>query len=185
MFLHLQVLYTSGEDEAYVCLPNLLAGGLPAGLALAADKRAQHTRATQKSTTHARHTKRDLWRYTRDITAAIEWHAAPRRAPPHSIASFISLACVSLHKSLFVWGNISKHIFINLFCFQRKSTGISLWISFCFEENQQASVCKSLFGLEKISRHLFVSLFLFWRKSTGITLQISFVFEENQAGIAL
>ena len=62
-------------EAAYVCLPNLLAGGLPAGalpgLALAADKRAQHTRATQKSTTHARHTKRDAWIYTGDITAAI------------------------------------------------------------------------------------------------------------------
>ena len=61
-----------------MCLPNLLAGGLPAGalpglaLACAADKRAQHTRATQKSTTHARHTKRDAWIYTGDITAAIE-----------------------------------------------------------------------------------------------------------------
>ena len=47
------------------CLPNLLAGGLPAGLALAAH-RGKHTRATQKSTTHARHTKRDLWRDTRE-----------------------------------------------------------------------------------------------------------------------
>ena len=51
--------------EAYMCLPNLLAGGLPAGalpgLALAADKRAQHTHATQKSTAHARHTKTDVW----------------------------------------------------------------------------------------------------------------------------
>ena len=61
-----------------LCLPNLLAGGLPAGalpglaLACAADKRAQHTRATQKSTTRARHTKRDAWIYTGDITAAIE-----------------------------------------------------------------------------------------------------------------
>ena len=70
-----------------MCLPNLLAGGLPAGalpglaLACATDKRAQHTRATQKSTTHARHTKRDtraphkerrMDAYTGDITAAIE-----------------------------------------------------------------------------------------------------------------
>ena len=64
-----------------LCLPNLLAGGLPAGalpglaLACAADKRAQHTRATQKSTTHARHTKEHnthAWIYTGDITAAIE-----------------------------------------------------------------------------------------------------------------
>ena len=53
------------EGREALCLPNLLAGGLPAGalpglaLACAADKRAQHTRATQKSTTHARHTKRD------------------------------------------------------------------------------------------------------------------------------
>ena len=51
--------------DTYVSLPNLLAGGLPAGalpgLALAADKRAQHTHATQKSTAHARHTKRDVW----------------------------------------------------------------------------------------------------------------------------
>ena len=57
-----------------LCLPNLLAGGLPAGLALAADKRAQHTRATQKSTTRARHTKRDAWIvYTgEDMKEAIE-----------------------------------------------------------------------------------------------------------------
>ena len=70
------------EGREALCLPNLLAGGLPAGalpglaLACAADKRAQHTRATQKSTTRARHTKRDAWIYTGDITAAI----AP---PPH------------------------------------------------------------------------------------------------------
>ena len=49
MFLHLQVLYTSGEDEAYVCLPNLLAGGLPAG-ALAASI-ASHTLQTQNTHT--------------------------------------------------------------------------------------------------------------------------------------
>ena len=71
------------EGREALCLPNLLAGGLPAGalpgLALAADKRAQHTRATQKSTTHARHTKRDAWIYTGDITAAI----AMRAPPPH------------------------------------------------------------------------------------------------------
>ena len=59
-------------EAAYVCLPNLLAGGLPAGalpglaLACAADKRAQHTRATQKSTTRARHTKRDARLHTRE-----------------------------------------------------------------------------------------------------------------------
>ena len=67
-----------------LCLPNLLAGGLPAGalpglaLACAADKRAQHTRATQKSTTRARHTKRDAWRvYTgEDMKEAIEMRGA-------------------------------------------------------------------------------------------------------------
>ena len=79
-------------EAAYVCLPNLLAGGLPAGalpgLALAADKRAQHTRATPKSTTHARHTKRDAWIYTGDITAAIEMGGSGR--PPISTAFVIS-----------------------------------------------------------------------------------------------
>ena len=78
-----------------LCLPNLLAGGLPAGalpglaLACAADKRAQHTRATQKSTTHARHTKEHnthAWIYTEDITAAIEMG----RPPPISMAFVIS-----------------------------------------------------------------------------------------------
>ena len=86
--------------EAYVCLPSLLPGGLPAGalpgLALAADKRAQHTRATQKSTTHARHTERDAWIYTGDITAAIAMRgrcgacrpqrSTPRRAAPASLS---------------------------------------------------------------------------------------------------
>ena len=47
--------------EVYMCLPNLLAGGLPAGalpgLALAAIKSAQHMHATQKSTAHGRHTQ--------------------------------------------------------------------------------------------------------------------------------
>ena len=82
--------------ETYMRLPNLLAGGLPAGalpgLALAADKRAQHTHATQKSTAHARHTKRDVWVLcTGDITAAIEMGGRPRSGrPPISIASFIS-----------------------------------------------------------------------------------------------
>ena len=69
------------DGREALCLPNLLAGGLPAGalpglaLACAADKRAQHTRATQKSTTHARHTKEHnthAWIYTGDITAATE-----------------------------------------------------------------------------------------------------------------
>ena len=55
------------------------------------DKRAQHTRATQKSTTHARHTKRDAWIYTGDITAAI---AMRGRCPCISIASFISSSCI-------------------------------------------------------------------------------------------
>ena len=75
--------------ETYICLPNLLAGGLPAGLALAADKRAQHTRATQKSTTHARHTKEHnthAWINTRelDMTKAREMggRRASRAAPP-------------------------------------------------------------------------------------------------------
>ena len=81
--------------ETYICLPNLLAGGLPAGalpglaLACAADKRAQHTRATQKSTTHARHTKEHnthAWINTRelDMTKAREMggRRASRAAPP-------------------------------------------------------------------------------------------------------
>ena len=89
-----------GLVEAYVCLPNLLAGGLPAGLALAANKRAQHTRATQKSTKHAHHTKRDtraphkerrMDAYTGDITAAIEMGGRPRSGrPPISTAFVIS-----------------------------------------------------------------------------------------------
>ena len=76
--------------ETYICLPNLLAGGFPAGalpglaLACAADKRAQHTRATQKSTTHARHTKRDAWIYTgEDMKEAIEMWGRRGTAPPH------------------------------------------------------------------------------------------------------
>ena len=49
-------------EAAYVCLPNLLAGGLPAGalpglaLACAADKRAQHTRTIYKGQ-RAQHTR--------------------------------------------------------------------------------------------------------------------------------
>ena len=98
------------EGREALCLPNLLAGGLPAdalsGLALAcaADKRAQHTRATQKSTTHARHTKEHnthAWIYTGDITAAIEMGGRPLRI---SIAAVISPvyvhACVLCS---FVW----------------------------------------------------------------------------------
>ena len=85
-------------------MPNLLAGGLPAGalpglaLACAADKRAQHTRATQKSTTRARHTKRDAWIvYTEeDMKEAIEMPG--RRG---AIAAVISP--VYIHASLFVW----------------------------------------------------------------------------------
>ena len=89
-------------EAAYVCLPNLLAGGLPAGalpgLALAADKRAQHTRATQKSTTRARHTKRDAWIYTgEDMKEAMEMRGRRRI----SIAAVISP--VYIHASLFVW----------------------------------------------------------------------------------
>ena len=68
------------EGREALCFLNLLAGGLPAGalpgLALAADKREQHTQATQKSTAHARHTKRDVWVYTGDITAATEMGGA-------------------------------------------------------------------------------------------------------------
>ena len=85
----------SGTREAH-CLPNLLAGGLPAGalpgLALAADKRAQHTHATQKSTAHARHTKRDVWVCTgEDMKEAIEMGGRPLRGrPPISIAAVIS-----------------------------------------------------------------------------------------------
>ena len=94
------MIYKRCASKAYVSLPNLLAGGLPAGLALAADKRAQHTRATQKSTTHARHTKRDtraphkerrMDAYTGDITAAIEMGGRPRSGrPPISTAFVIS-----------------------------------------------------------------------------------------------
>ena len=83
-------------------MPNLLAGGLPAGalpglaLACAADKRAQHTRATQKSTTRARHTKRDAWIYTGDITAAIEMEGAAAKRPPPHLYGFchIELPCM-------------------------------------------------------------------------------------------
>ena len=70
--------------ETYMCLPNLLAGGLPAGalpgLALAADKRAQHTHATQKSTAHAHHTTRDVWVCAGDITAASTAPPSPATA---------------------------------------------------------------------------------------------------------
>ncbi len=83
------------EGREALCLPNLLAGGLPAGalpgLALAADKRAQHTHATQKSTAHARHTKRDVWVCTgEDMKEAIEMggrRCAARRAPLRSARS--------------------------------------------------------------------------------------------------
>ena len=58
------------EGREALCLPNLLAGGLPAGLALAADKRAQHTHATQK----------EMYGYAkRDITAAIETGGRPAK----------------------------------------------------------------------------------------------------------
>ena len=98
--------------EAYVCLPNLLAGGLPAGalpglaLACAADKRAQHTRATQKSTTHARHTKRDAWIYTGDITAAIAMRGRRAAPPPHLYRFFHIFSRVCIHACVlcfFVW----------------------------------------------------------------------------------
>ena len=108
--------------ETYICLPNLLAGGLPAGvlpgLALAADKRAQHMRTTQKSKhntcatqreTHTRHTKRDAWmNHTRelDMTKAREMggRRASRAPPPISQEAVISPvyihACVLCS---FVW----------------------------------------------------------------------------------
>ena len=95
--------------ETYVSLPNLLAGGLPAGtlpgLALAADKRAQRTHATQKSTAHARHIKRDVWvLYTgEDMKEAIEMGGRPLRGrPPISIAAVTS-PVHNTHTSLFVW----------------------------------------------------------------------------------
>ncbi len=96
-----------------LCLPNLLAGGLPAGLALAADKRAQHTRATQKSTTHARHTKRDtraphkerrMDAYTGDITAAIEMGGRPRSGRPPSLWLLSYQAPVYTSMHLFLCG---------------------------------------------------------------------------------
>ena len=83
---------------------NLLAGGLPGGalpgLALAASI-ASHTRATQKSTTHARHT---LWRYTRDITATIEMGGRSRIAPHPPSRRLLSylLPCIPIH--LFLCG---------------------------------------------------------------------------------
>ena len=93
------------EGREALCLPNLLAGGLPAGLALAADKRAQHTRATQKSTTRAPHKRAQhthAWIYTGDITAAIEMGgAAPCR--PHLYRFFHIFSRVCIHASLFVW----------------------------------------------------------------------------------
>ena len=76
------------SDPARCLQANLLAGGLLAGalpgLALAADKRAQHTHATQKSTAHARQTKRDVWVCT-------WWGGAA-----HSIAAVISRVSISL-----------------------------------------------------------------------------------------
>ena len=88
--------------ETYVSLPNLLAGGLPAsalpGLALAAH-RGKHTRITQKSTRHARHTKRDLWRDSREGYGRSD--RVGGGAAPDSIAAVISR--VYLHICLFVW----------------------------------------------------------------------------------
>ena len=92
---------SQSEGREALCLPNLLAGGLPAsalpGLALATDKRAQHTRATQKSTTHARHTKRDAWIYKGDITAAIEMRGRRAAPAPLSLLSYqapVYIPCV-------------------------------------------------------------------------------------------
>ena len=94
--------------ETYMCLPNLLAGGLAAGalpgLALAADKRAQHTHATRQSTAHARHTKRDVWVCTGDITAAIEMGGGREAAAPPSLSLLSYHTPVhNTHTSLFVW----------------------------------------------------------------------------------
>ena len=107
--------------ETYVSLPNLLAGGLPAGalpgLALAADKRAQHTHATQKSKcTRTPHKKRCMGMHGR-------YHSSNRDggAAAHLCHFFhiILLRIIPIHLFLcgvhvmcsFVW-----RAFVVLFC---------------------------------------------------------------------
>ena len=91
---------TRSDGREALCLPNLLAGGLPAGalpgLVLASDKRAQYTHATQKSTAQARHTKRDVWVCTGDITAAIEMGG--RRANRYDVVRLVVPSWIDLYK---------------------------------------------------------------------------------------